>query len=207
MDKLHIGTSGWIYPSWKGKFYPNDLAQSSYLEFYAQHFNSVELNYSFYRLPKPSNYENWALQIPKRFVFAIKLSRFISHVKRLNNVESTWQTFIENSSPLSSHRGPILVQLPENFHLNIDRLHQFLEMAYSNTPKLKLVCEFRHPTWFVDEVYNLLSDYGAALCIGDSPKYPRHDVVTAKFVYYRFHGRSKLFASNYSKAILQQEAN
>ncbi len=206
MAKIWIGTSGWTYSSWKGKFYPADLPPARYLEFYANHFGITEVNYSFYHLPKPSTYEKWANQAPKDFLLALKVSRFISHIKRLNDVTEAWRIFIENASFLGDHLGPLLVQLPASFQLDLDRLDKFLKMAYKSADNLKLVLEFRHPSWFVDEVYELLSAYGAAFCIADSSRYPRKDVVTAKFVYYRFHGPKELFSSGYSKAVLQSEA-
>lgn len=209
MAKLFIGTSGWTYASWKGKFYPVSLAAPKYLEFYSEHFNSTEVNYSFYHLPKPSTYLKWKKSAPAGFLFALKASRFITHTKKLLDVEIAWNKFLENALVLSVYMGPILFQFPASFRLNIQLLDDFLTMIKKNKPsscRLALVFEFRHPSWFRKEIYDLLSTHGAAICIADSPKYPRLEIITSKFAYFRYHGRTDLFASSYSKAELKEEA-
>ncbi len=112
MAKLLIGTSGWTYASWKGTFYPPNLPSRRYLEFYAREFPATEVNYSFYHLPKPSTYENWSRQVPENFVFAVKASRFITHIKRLEDVDEAWHNFVRNARYLKDHLGPILLQFP-----------------------------------------------------------------------------------------------
>jgi len=204
MARILIGTSGWTYPSWRGTFYPEDLPSRRYLEFYAQEFPTTEVNYSFYHLPKPETYAKWAAQVPKGFVFSVKASRLITHTKRLKDVEEPWETFVGNARSLGAHLGPILLQFPPSFRCNLGRLATFLKMAGSS--RVRLVFEFRHASWFVEEVYRLLSRHEAALCIADSPGYPRRDVLTAEFTYLRFHGRTQLFASRYSTAELAEEA-
>ena len=209
MARLFIGTSGWTYSSWKGPFYPEDLPSRRYLEFYSREFDSTEVNYSFYHLPRPSTYEKWAAQVPDDFLFALKASRFITHIKRLIDVEEAWHTFVQNALPLGPHLGPILLQFPPSFRCEPARLAVFLKTAQAPVPKsdpLKLVCEFRHESWFTDDIYRLLRHCDVALCIADSPRYPRRDVLTADFVYLRFHGRTELFASLYSDAELAEEA-
>lgn len=203
MARILIGTSGWTYPSWRGTFYPEDLPSRRYLEFYAQEFPTAEVNYSFYHLPKPVTYEKWAGQVPEGFVFAVKASRLITHTKRLRDVEEPWETFVGNACSLGAHLGPVLLQFPPSFRCDRNRLAAFLKMAGSSG--VSLVFEFRHESWFTDEVYRLLRRHNAALCIADSPDYPRRDVVTADFAYFRFHGRTDLFASRYSKAELAEE--
>lgn len=210
MARLFIGTSGWTYSSWKGAFYPKDLPSRRYLEFYSREFDSTEVNYSFYHLPRPSTYDKWASQVPKDFIFALKASRFITHVKRLSGVEEAWPTFVHNALALGSHLGPILLQFPPSLQIDRKRLEAFLRAAQRPAPRshrLRLVCEFRHDSWFREEIFSLLSRYEAALCIADSPRYPRQNVVTANFVYLRFHGRAELFASKYSDVELANEAN
>ncbi len=204
MAKILIGTSGWTYPSWRGTFYPEDLPSRRYLEFYAQEFPTAEVNYSFYHLPKPETYAKWAAQVPAEFLFSVKASRLITHTKRLKDVKESWETFVHNARSLDSHLGPILLQFPPSFRCERARLAAFLKAAGSSG--VKLVFEFRHESWFTDEVYRLLRRHNAALCIADSPGYPRHDVLTADFAYFRFHGRTDLFASRYSKAELAEEA-
>ncbi len=209
MARLHIGTSGWTYPSWKGIFYPEDLPSQGYLEFYSGQFSTTEVNYSFYHLPRPETYAKWAGQVPEGFIFAVKASRLITHTKKLLDVDEAWRMFRTNARSLGPHLGPTLLQLPPSFRCEPVRLEAFLEMARAAAPKsppLRLVFEFRHESWFTDAIYRLLSRHDAALCIADSPCYPRRDVLTAEFTYLRFHGRTKLFASSYSEAELDEEA-
>jgi uncharacterized protein YecE (DUF72 family) len=207
MRQVLIGTSGWTYPSWRGTFYPGDLPSARFLEFYRNQFSTVEVNYSFYHLPTPATYEKWVAQVPEGFVFAVKASRLMTHTKRLQGIKEPWRVFLQNTQSLGSRLGPILFQFPASFRCDQARLVKFLKMARTVIPgadRLRLVFEFRHASWFTDEIYRLLSDHGAALCIADSPQYPRHEIATTTFVYFRFHGRSKLFASNYTKT--DQEA-
>ena len=209
MARLLIGTSGWTYSSWKGVFYPSDLPSRHYLEFYAREFPSTEVNYSFYHLPRPSTYEKWAAQVPDEFIFALKASRFITHIKRLVDVEEAWATFVQNALVLGSHLGPILLQFPPSFRCDRRKLAAFLGSAQRPVPNSRPVClafEFRHESWFSEETYTLLRKHNAALCIADSPRYPQKDVLTADFVYLRFHGRTDLFASKYTDTELAEEA-
>ena len=207
--RIWIGTSGWTYASWKGRFYPNDLSNRRYLEFYAAEFPTTEVNYSFYHLPKPETYANWAGQVADNFLFSVKASRFITHTKRLLEVEEAWKTFVENARPLGRHLGPVLLQFPASFRNDLGRLKTFLDMAQdvrTGRAKLRLVFEFRHESWFTKEVYRVLNRHRAALCIADSNGYPRKNVLTADWGYVRFHGRSRLFASNYTRKELAEEA-
>lgn len=209
MAKLLIGTSGWTYASWKGPFYPKDLPSRRYLEFYAAEFPTTEVNYSFYHLPKISTYERWRALVPEEFLFAVKASRFITHIKRLHDAKEAWQTFVQNASALGPHLGPILFQFPPSFRADPDRLGRFLEEAQEPAARsgpLRLVCEFRHDSWFTEETYRLLRRFGAALCIADGSKYTRRDVVTADFTYIRYHGRNRMFASDYTDEELAEEA-
>ena len=209
MARLFIGTSGWTYSSWKGLFYPEDLPTRRYLEFYADEFDSTEVNYSFYHLPRISTYEKWVAQVPELFIFSLKSSRFITHVKRLVNVEDPWTRFVQNALVLGSHLGPVLLQFPPSFRCDRKRLEAFLKISQppaSKSHPVKLVFEFRHESWFTEEIFSLLHQHNAALCIADSPRYPRGDKVTADFVYMRFHGRRKLFVSNYTVAEMNEEA-
>jgi uncharacterized protein YecE (DUF72 family) len=207
--RVLIGTSGWTYASWKGTFYPEDLPSKRYLEFYAREFPTTEVNYSFYHLPKPQTYANWAKQVPSAFVFAVKASRLMTHTKRLRGVEDAWRTFVQHARALGPHLGPILLQFPPNMRGDERRLADFLQQAQAvvpDGPGLRLVFEFRHETWFTDATYRLLQQHGAALCIADSPAYPRRDIRTTAFVYFRYHGRSELFASDYSEGELRAQA-
>jgi uncharacterized protein YecE (DUF72 family) len=209
MAHLYIGTSGWVYRSWKGPFYPDTLPSRRYLAHYAQEFETTEINSSFYHLPRASTFTNWAEQVPEDFIFAVKASRFLTHIKRLLDPEEPWQRFIESAVNLGSRLGPILLQFPPSFKIQASRLETFFNVAQAVKPRptpLKLVCEFRHESWFHPDIYRLLNRYHVAWCIADGAKYPRKDLVTTDFAYIRYHGRSKMFASNYSKAVLLKEA-
>jgi uncharacterized protein YecE (DUF72 family) len=209
MGRLLIGTSGWTYASWKGPFYPKDLPSRDFLTFYAAEFPTTEVNYSFYHLPKQATYERWRESVPDGFVLAVKASRFITHIKRLHDVTDAWRTFLRNALVLGPHLGPILFQFPPSFRVDRDKLSGFLSMVQKTAPKssqLRLVCEFRHDSWFTDEIYGLLQRRGVALCIADGSKYARRDVITADFTYIRYHGRNKMFASDYSDKELSAEA-
>lgn len=209
MSAFRVGTSGWTYASWKGRFYPAELSPRRYLEYYARHFSTTEVNYSFYHLPRPETYKHWADQVPEDFCFALKVSRFITHVKRLVAAEKPWRTFVHGAQCLGRRLGPLLLQFPASFACDLPRLAAFLEQVQRSghpSSPLRLAFEFRHESWFVEETYELLRQHDAALCIADSPDYPRRDVVTARFVYFRLHGRRQLFASQYTDAELSEEA-
>lgn len=209
MPSLLIGTSGWAYANWKGPFYPEDCPRRRYLEYYAQEFPTTEVNSSFYHLPRAATYEQWTAQVPPEFVFALKVSRLITHHKRLVDVEEPWRAFVDRARVLGRHLGPLLLQFPPSFRCDRPRLARFLASACrpaASDPPLRLVCEFRHESWFTEDVYDLLQRHGAALCIADSPRYPRCDVRTAEFVYVRFHGRTQMFASSYTDEELTKEA-
>ncbi|MER3425228.1 MAG: DUF72 domain-containing protein [Nitrospiraceae bacterium] len=207
--RVFIGTSGWTYSNWRGTFHPQDLANNRLLDFYSREFLTTEVNYSFYRLPRPTTYAGWAGQVPEGFLFAVKANRMITHTKRLANVQEPWQAFVTNAEALGSHLGPILLQFPPSFRRQANRLAEFLERTRKGIPddsRLKLVFEFRHESWFTEEIYRLLERYEAALCIADSPRYPRKEVLTTNCLYLRFHGRRRLFESGYSEAELEEEA-
>lgn len=143
-----------------------------------------------------------------KFLFSVKASRLMTHTKRLLDVEEAWRTFVGNALTLGNRLGPILLQLPPSFRKDRDRLSEFLEIEVGSSEhrRLRLVFEFRHESWFTDEIYRLLKRHGAALCIADSPRYPRKDVLTTDWTYVRFHGRNELFASSYTKNELAKEA-
>jgi uncharacterized protein YecE (DUF72 family) len=203
--QIWVGLSGWSYPQWRGVFYPTELPSRRYLEFYAQEFLTTEINSSFYRLVRPQTYQKWTQLVPQDFVFAVKVNRLFTHIQRLHDVEEPWQRFTQDVQALGSHLGPILLQFPQSFKREERRLADFLQMAQASTANLRLVCEFRHASWFTEEIYRLLHRYGVALCSADSSQYPRHDVLTTDFIYYRLHGRTELFASSYSVAELEHE--
>jgi len=203
---IYIGTSGWVYGHWEKIFYPEDLPAKDKLKYFSQHFQTAEVNYSFYRLPRPSTYQKWFKQTPKDFVFAVKASRFITHIKRLKAVQRAWKIFLKNALFLKEKLGPILFQFPPSFQAtekNIKRLEKFLRTvlggASKDSPQKRLAFEFRHPSWAKKKIYDLLKKYKAAWVIADSPNYPKAEVSTADFVYIRMHGSQVLFGSKYTK--------
>jgi uncharacterized protein YecE (DUF72 family) len=208
MARLFVGTSGWNYGAWRGLLYPKGLPSREWLAYYAQHFNTVELNYSFYRLPRRTIYENWAAQIPVGFVMAVKVWRAITQ-SQLDDVGERWRTFVEPALALAEKLGPFLLQLPPSFAATperVGRLERFLEMA-GRTPSIRIAVEFRHESCFDERVLDVLRRSGAALVIGHSSRYPVPEPVsTAKFAYFRFHGPREMFSSSYSDAELRHWA-
>ena len=197
--EIYIGTSGWVYNHWNRIFYPEDLRPKDRLRYFSNHFKTTEINYSFYHLPKSTTYENWYNQTPDSFVFAVKASRFITHVRRLKDVKSAWDRFLENTLNLKEKLGPILFQLPPSFRAtneNVKRLEEFLQQIANED--LRFAFEFRHENWCDDELYRMLRKYNVAWVIADSPRYPKAKVVTADLIYIRMHGSEKLFSSKYN---------
>jgi uncharacterized protein YecE (DUF72 family) len=190
-----IGTSGWHYDDWQGRFYPAGLVRSEWLSFYARHFRTVELNNTFYRLPSESAFAKWHDESPDGFVFAVKVSRFITHIKRIKDCQEPLDNFLSRSRILKEKLGPLLYQLPPSVHRDNGRLESFLAIL---PPGLKHVFEFRHESWLDDGVFELLRRYGAGLCVFDMPDFKCPLMATADFAYIRFHGSNGLYSSCYS---------
>ena len=183
---VRIGCSGWNYKHWREVVYPKGLPARRWLEHYATLFDTVEVNATFYRLPTVSAVEGWVQQSPAGFLFAVKSSRFLTHMKRLTDMGAPVQRFYERIDPLvrSPKLGPVLWQLPESFHRNDERLAHALQ----HLPVGRHCFEFRHQSWFASEVYDLLRAHGVALVIGDDPRRPfQTRELTADFTYLRFH--------------------
>lgn len=198
-----IGTSGWSYPHWQGVFYPPKLNQREWLEFYSQHFDTVEINSSFYHLPSEKVFERWQNRTPGNFRFAVKASRFITHRKRLADAEEPLQRFLNNCQGLGKKLGCLLFQLPPQLHLDLDRLNRFLRLLPERPP---CAFEFRHDSWFCEQVYQALEERGIALCRSSSDRFPDAQVTTAPFVYIRMHGGTALYSSKYSDQELKKWA-
>jgi uncharacterized protein YecE (DUF72 family) len=204
---IRIGCSGWNYASWKHEFYEG-LPARSWLEHYARHFDTVEVNNTFYRLPTREAVANWERTVPPGFLFSVKASRYLTHIKRLLDMGAGLERFYERIEPLlhSPKLGPILWQLPPNFHRDDERLAR----ALRRLPRGQQHCfEFRHRSWFADDVYALLREHGVALVIGDRPEvkaFQAH-VFTAMFTYVRFHYGSRGRRGNYSEAELREWAD
>lgn len=199
--KLYIGTSGWNYSHWKGRFYPKDLPQSKWLEFYYQHLDTVEINFSFYRLPDRRTFEGWRTNTPDDFSFAVKVSRFFTHMKKLVRPEKNLVHFLENASGLSEKLKVILFQLPPYWNKNIARLKGLGEyMSNQNIiPGVRCALEIRNSSWLSEDVFVTLRDYNIALAFADWPELPVSEPVTSGFIYIRRHGPSSLYASSYNR--------
>jgi len=193
--KYYIGTSGWYYEHWRGLFYPEKLAKAKWLEFYAGHFGTVELNNSFYHLPSEKAFVSWRESSSEDFVFAVKVSRFITHIKRLKNVEKPVENFLSRARLLEGKLGPFLYQLPPDMKCNSEVLENFLSLLPRGC---KHVFEFRNESWIDDGIFDILRRYNVALCIFDMPGFTCPLVATADFAYIRFHGSAGLYSSCYS---------
>ena len=177
-----VGTSGYDYPEWRGKFYPERLAAKKMLGFYAARFSAVEINATFYRMPSETTVAAWAAATPPGFVFALKAPRRITHARRLRDVDEPLRLFVDVAHALGDKLGPLLFQLPPNFARDTDRLAGLL---FALPPGLPVALEFRHPSWFADDVYALLARRDAALCIADTDEGTTPDVATASWGYVR----------------------
>jgi uncharacterized protein YecE (DUF72 family) len=161
-----VGTSGWQYRDWRGRFYPERLAQAKWLEHYAERFATVESNNAFYRLPEPHTFAAWAARTPGDFVMAVKVSRFLTHVRRLRDPEEPVRRFVEHAGHLGTKLGPVLLQLPPSLKADLAVLGDALERFPSG---VRVAVEPRHESWFSDQTRALLGERGAALCLADSP--------------------------------------
>jgi uncharacterized protein YecE (DUF72 family) len=203
--ELRIGCSGWNYGDWREAFYPKGLSPRHWLEHYAAVFDTVEVNATFYRLARESAVARWVQQTPGDFVFAVKASRYLTHIRRLRDIDTGIERFYAPLRPLqdAGRLGPVLWQLPENFHRDDERLTGALDLL----PAGRHCVEFRHESWFADEVLDLLRARGVALVIGDHPERPfqRHEL-TADFTFVRFHYGHRGRGGNYSDRELDEWA-
>ena len=200
---IRIGTSGWHYEHWGGRFYPEGLPKSKWLQHYAKHFDTVEINNTFYQLPKQQTFENWHKQAPKNFLYTVKANRYITHIKRLKDVSEPLDRFFKGACLLKDNLGPILYQLPPSFHKDLDRLEGFVRLL---PKKLTAIFEFRHESWFSEDTYKLLDKFGAGFCSHDMPGIESPRVITGKVIYIRFHGPTGRYQGNYTKPMLEDWA-
>jgi uncharacterized protein YecE (DUF72 family) len=192
--RLHIGTSGWHYPHWRGNFYPSDLPTARWLSFYSEQFKTVEINNSFYQLPSDETFQLWYAATPPEFRFAVKASRYITHMKKLTDPQTSTAKFFERVALLGEKLGPILFQLPPHWHPNPDRLEAFLEgMPQSH----RYAFEFRDPSWLIQPVYAVLKRHNAALCFYNFNHLTSPKERTADFVYVRLHGPGGPYQGKY----------
>jgi uncharacterized protein YecE (DUF72 family) len=179
-----VGTSGWQYASWKRRFYPEKLPQRKWLEYFSQHFPTVEVNNSFYMLPKETAFERWRDESADGFLVTVKANRYITHIKRLTDSKDPVKLFWSRARKLGSKLGPVLFQLPPNFKADLDRLRAFVKVL----PKqMKAAFEFRDASWETDDTYEILDRVGAAYVLADRPGWKMGSVVTGGWSYIRFH--------------------
>jgi len=201
--RCYVGTSGWIYPHWEGVFYPAGLPQRNWFAHYVRHFGTVEINNTFYRLPGEGVFRGWHERAPAGFLYAVKVNRYVTHMKKLRQVEEAMGRFLERARLLEEHLGPLLYQLPPGWHCDAERLEAFLGLLPAG---LLHVFEFRHPSWFCPEVFSLLERFGALLCILSMPGLESPLRATGPAVYLRMHGATSLYASCYSQEELERWA-
>lgn len=198
-QNIHIGTSGWSYKHWKGNFYPENIKQAHWLAYYSRHFGATEINTSFYHLPLKQTVVNWMKQVPASFLFCPKISRYLTHMKKLREPEETLERFFDVFEPMADQMGPVLVQLPPLVKFNSgvsDHLFGVLQRQYN---RYDFVLEVRHPTWLEQDSLDLLARYNIGLVIAQSGnRFPYAERITAKNIYVRFHGPAELYASSYS---------
>lgn len=195
----HIGTSGWSYAPWAGDFYPKGAKRTAWLSHYAQHFDTVEINNSFYAPPKPEQLEKWQAMVPVHFLFSVKAPRLITHLKRLHEIEAPLADFLA-SIDHKPKIGPLIFQLPPRFPKQLDRLEALLRLLPPGRPT---AIEFRDPDWHDDAVYRLLTHYNVAFCLFELADYHSPRVTTADFTYLRLHGRERNYRGRYSIAALE----
>jgi uncharacterized protein YecE (DUF72 family) len=199
--KAYIGTSGWNYKSWREDFYA-DTPQKQWLRFCAERFTAIEVNATFYRLQPQSTFEKWRDETPHGFPFAIKGHRYVTHNKKLLEVEEPVIRCRDSASPLGKRLAALVWQLPAFLKKNIERLEQFLK-TLRHWETTRHAIEFRHKSWFDDEVAECLKHHAVAVCMSDAPDWPMWDRVTTDLVYVRLHGHTRKYASNYSKQSLK----
>ncbi len=208
MKQVRVGCSGWMYDDWRGRLYPASGPKRRWLELYAERFDTVEVNATFYRLARREVVAGWVEHTPADFLFSVKASRYLTHIKRLLDIGEGVKRFYEPLAPLieAGRLGPVLWQLPENFHRDDERLHGWLELL-CEAPSDMHTIEFRHESWFAPEVLAALRRHSVALTIGDHPKRPfQSDEATAPWRFLRFHYGARGRGGNYSGSELEQWA-
>ena len=196
---VRIGCSGWIYKHWRGLFYPEGLPVKRWFEFYASEFDTVEINNSFYRLPKPETFEAWRKQAPDGFCYAVKANRFLTQMKKLKDCAEPIERQMRSFEALRPKLGPILYQLPPRFKCNLERLESFLALLPKDVAN---VFEFREPSWYCDEVFALLDRHGVSFCAHDMPGSQSPRLAMGPVAYVRFHGGTGKYHGRYPDARL-----
>ena len=204
MRAPRIGCSGWEYKHWRGDFYPATMPKTRWFEHYANTFDTVEINNTFYRLPEKSTFAAWSARAPRGFLYAVKASRFLTHMKKLKDPEEPLGRLFSRMQPLANHLGPVLYQLPPGWKLDRGRLEYFLQALPTD---IRHVLEFRDPSWYADGVLRLLGRYGVALCLHDMRGSATGRERIGPFVYVRFHGATGDYGGGYSDRQLRDWAN
>ena len=203
-SSIHIGTSGWSYKHWKDLFYPPKLASTKWLSFYAQTFSTTEINASFYRLPSQETVMKWMEQVPKNFLFCPKMSRYLTHMKKLNEPEEPLERFFNIFEPMKKMMGPVLIQLPPSLKFDYDTADHFFNLLKKQYRSYQFVIEIRHDSWLKEDSLTLMTKYDVGFVISQSgDKFPYSEMVTAKNIYVRFHGPAALYASSYTDEMLK----
>jgi uncharacterized protein YecE (DUF72 family) len=200
----HLGTSGWSYAGWKERFYPADLPSKAWLSFYAGRFATVEINMTFYRLPRPATLRGWIKRTPPHFTFTLKANRRITHLKKLSHVQAEVRYFYILADQLQEKLGCILFQLPPSLTRNLNLLEDFLKTL---SPEYRNVIEFRHDSWYDDEVSELLRAHRVTFCTVSSARVPPTVFETSAVAYFRFHGLTGGYRHNYSDEELKEWAD
>lgn len=204
---LHIGTSGWSYKHWAEIFYPKDIKPDKYLEYYITRFDCVELNSSFYNLPRETTVTGWVNRTPDTFKFCPKLSRLITHQMHLINIEGALRRFFDVFDDMKNRLGPVLIQLPPGLAYDNTLICSFFDLLKEKKDQYRFAVEVRNKTWINDIFLELLAQNRIAFVIADSGnRYSYHEAVTADIVYLRFHGREQLYASDYDDSVLNDYA-
>lgn len=202
-NEIRIGTSGWNYDHWRGRFYPDELPANRWFSFYSSRFDTVEINNTFYRQPEVATYDAWREQAPRGFLYAVKANRYLTHMRKLNEPGEPLERFLSGAKKLKVHLGPILYQLPPNWKRNLERLRKFAECLPRD---LTHVLEFRERDWLADETYDLMAQFNLNLCVHDLlPRHPRR--VTGPVVYIRFHGTVGKYEGKYRPSRLRKWAD
>jgi len=203
-DNINVGTSGWNYEHWKGLFYPKDLAQDAWFDYYQEHFKTVEINNTFYQLPEEETFESWKEQARNEFIYAVKANRYITHMKKLKDPHEPMKNFLSRAEILKENLGPILWQLPPRWHANPERLEDFVQLL---PVEIDHVFEFRDPDWFQEKIREILERNEMIFCIHDKEEVGCPNWFTTSTVYLRFHGSQGDYGGRYGKDALRPWAD
>ena len=203
--KFRIGTSGWSYKDWSEIFYPKNVSSKDWLSFYSKTFNCTEINSSFYRLPSKETVINWVNSVPKNFKFCPKMSRYLTHMKKLRQPEEPLERFFSIFQPMKSKLGPVLIQLPKMIRFDQKITEHFYKLLKERYSRYTFAIEVRHESWMTESSYSLMANYGVAFVISHSgDHFPYAEVVTSKNIYFRFHGPGSLYNTKYHSATMKR---